>query len=72
MLKLKGCPRCEGDLFLEEDFDGWYEECLQCGYLHDLEDMEEFLERLTLGGDEQSGEICSAGCKDAGSAVAVR
>jgi len=36
MLKLKGCPRCKGDVVVERDFDGWYEECLQCGYRHDL------------------------------------
>ena len=30
--KLKKCPRCHGDLFLDRDTDGWYEQCLQCGY----------------------------------------
>ncbi len=30
--KLKKCPRCHGDLFLDKDTDGWYEQCLQCGY----------------------------------------
>jgi hypothetical protein len=28
MLRLKGCPRCHGDLCLDED-DDW--SCLQCG-----------------------------------------
>ncbi len=36
MWRFKGCPKCGGDLFVDCDLDGWYEECLQCGYLHDL------------------------------------
>jgi hypothetical protein len=34
--RFKGCPKCGGDLFVDYDLNGWYEECLQCGYLHDL------------------------------------
>jgi len=30
--KLKSCPRCSGDLFIQGETDGWYEECLNCGY----------------------------------------
>lgn len=30
---LKKCPRCDGDLYLDRETDGWYEQCLQCGYL---------------------------------------
>ena len=44
MIKTKSCPRCEGDLFLDADLEGWYEECLQCGYIHDLEGTAEFFE----------------------------
>ena len=29
---LKGCPRCSGDLNLLQDEEGYYEDCLQCGY----------------------------------------
>ena len=36
MWRFKGCPKCGGDLFVDYDLNGWYEECLQCGYLHDL------------------------------------
>ena len=32
MMKLKGCPRCGGDLFVTENRDGRLEQCLQCGY----------------------------------------
>jgi len=37
MLRLKSCPRCKGDVLLEKDKYGWYEQCLQCGYLRDME-----------------------------------
>lgn len=37
--KLKSCPRCNGDLFIQRETDGWYEECLLCGYQHDVSDV---------------------------------
>ena len=40
-LRLKSCPRCKGDIVIELDQWGWYEECIQCGYLHDLQDVVE-------------------------------
>jgi hypothetical protein len=30
------CPKCGGNLYLEKDYNGWYEECLQCGHMKDL------------------------------------
>ena len=36
MIKLKGCPKCHGDLYLETDRYGRYMTCLQCGYLMEL------------------------------------
>jgi len=36
MWRLKGCPKCRGDLYVERDLSGWYEECLQCGYFREL------------------------------------
>jgi len=42
MLKLKGCPRCkEGDIAFDRDQYGWYEYCIQCGYMRDLIGMVE-------------------------------
>ncbi|MBE0480808.1 MAG: hypothetical protein IBX68_07500 [Dehalococcoidia bacterium] len=32
MWRLKKCPKCRGDVYLDKDFFGWYEECLQCGF----------------------------------------
>jgi len=39
MWKFKSCPKCAGDLFVDWDTNGWYVECLQCGYLSDLDSM---------------------------------
>jgi DNA-directed RNA polymerase subunit M/transcription elongation factor TFIIS len=30
------CPKCGGNLYLDRDYNGWYEECLQCAYMKDL------------------------------------
>jgi Zn ribbon nucleic-acid-binding protein len=32
MFRLKGCPRCKGDLIINRFHRVWYQECLQCGY----------------------------------------
>jgi ribosomal protein S27AE len=37
MWKLNKCPRCGGDVFIDEDIDRCYEKCLQCGYERELE-----------------------------------
>jgi DNA-directed RNA polymerase subunit RPC12/RpoP len=34
ILKLKGCKRCGGDLFLERDYEGTYIACLQCSAVY--------------------------------------
>ena len=37
MLRLSNCPKCKrGDLVLDRDHYGWYEYCIQCGYVRDL------------------------------------
>jgi DNA-directed RNA polymerase subunit M/transcription elongation factor TFIIS len=35
--RLDSCPKCKGQLLLEKDNYGLYQQCLQCGYLHDLQ-----------------------------------
>ncbi len=30
--KLKSCPRCGGDLFVDREADSWYMQCLQCSH----------------------------------------
>ncbi len=36
-LNLKACPRCKGDLYIASDMYGDYAQCVQCGYMKDLE-----------------------------------
>lgn len=45
MWRLKGCPKCGGDVFIDHDMTGQYEQCLQCGYLHDLRTILEVKEQ---------------------------
>ncbi len=53
MIKLKACPKCHGDLYLEKDQYGRYLSCLQCGYLMELlEKVPEELPKISLS--EQS------------------
>ena len=30
------CPRCGGNIIIDRDYHGWYEECLQCSFMRDL------------------------------------
>jgi hypothetical protein len=40
--RLKTCPRCHGDIYLDRDHNGWFEKCLQCSYSRELTDISEF------------------------------
>jgi len=50
----KRCPKCNGNLFIEEgiypelgaDCHRWYEWCLQCGYQHNLQSTTALTEEL--------------------------
>ena len=55
--KFKGCPRCEGDVFLDRDMESWYEQCLQCSYRHELKSIAEFKEQLA----QEEKELALAG-----------
>jgi hypothetical protein len=37
MWGFKKCPRCLGDIFIDDGIDRCYEKCLQCGYERELE-----------------------------------
>ncbi|MFH1651039.1 MAG: hypothetical protein ABID87_02890 [Chloroflexota bacterium] len=39
VLREKSCPQCRGDLWLDLDEYGWYEQCIMCGYLCSLEGL---------------------------------
>ena len=45
------CPRCGGDIFVDRDMDGWYEECLQCSYRYDLKSTADYEEHPSSKGD---------------------
>lgn len=53
MWKLKNCPRCKGDMFIYEDMDCWYEQCLQCSCRHELMELAKFKEQLVLAGEKR-------------------
>ena len=38
--RLRGCPRCGGDIMIYDDYDGWHEACLQCGYHVDVGNLD--------------------------------
>ncbi len=37
MWKIKACPKCKGDLFVDYDEDGMFNHCLQCGYIGSID-----------------------------------
>jgi len=37
MWKMKSCPRCNGDMFVDWDEDGMFNHCLQCGFAGNIE-----------------------------------
>ena len=34
MWRMRSCPKCGGDLFMDVEGDIWFDHCLQCGYMH--------------------------------------
>ena len=63
--RLRNCPRCGGDMFIDKDLYGWFEKCLQCGYRCELRELDEFghhtlrkdKEAVGALGHETGGEI---------------
>ena len=47
--RLKGCPRCGGDVYIDKDLDNWYEQCLQCSYRVELRRVNAFKEPVSSG-----------------------
>ena len=37
--RLKDCPRCGGDTYIDKDMDGWYQQCLLCAYRRELKEL---------------------------------
>ncbi len=53
--KLKSCPRCGGDFFIDRDLDGWYEQCLQCSYRVELRTLSGFKKPVSAGKTPSNG-----------------
>ena len=54
MWKLKGCPRCGGDMLIEKEllYD-WYEKCIQCSFSRDLKELVGSINSSDLANREQ-------------------
>lgn len=46
--RLKACSRCGGDTYIDNDMDGWYEQCLLCGQRHELRELTMAVRRRSL------------------------
>ena len=38
--KFKSCPRCGGDMYLEVDTEGWFWDCVLCGFRAEIDSAE--------------------------------
>lgn len=57
--RLRGCPKCGGDMVLEEDhIEGWMEICLQCGHRINFQRINNPLPPMS---DEEIREAMEAG-----------
>jgi hypothetical protein len=45
----KHCPKCGGNVYLDRDYYGWYERCLQCAYTRDLINVAEVRGEMSQG-----------------------
>ena len=54
MWKLKGCPRCGGDLFVDQDQSGWHAMCIQCGHRSYLQSIVDAREKVNKGNPRQA------------------
>ncbi|MFC1873972.1 hypothetical protein ACFLYX_01585 [Chloroflexota bacterium] len=53
MWKLKNCPRCNGDVFIDKDLDSWFEQCLQCSYRKELKGIFEYGKKAVGAGSNR-------------------
>ena len=50
VIRLKSCPKCKtGDVTIDRDHHGWYEYCIQCGYMSDVVTVAESGQRQASG-----------------------
>ena len=55
--KLKSCPRCDGDMFIDRGLYGWSEHCLQCGYARDLRSTVNLGQQQAGSGEEKGKRV---------------
>ena len=60
MWRFKGCPKCRGDVYLDKDGNGWFEECLQCGHVQYMEPLS-FVDKQSYG--RRNGEAVAVGVR---------
>jgi hypothetical protein len=60
VLRQKSCPRCKtGNVSIDRDQYGWYEYCIQCGYVRDLISVVESKQEPACGGKKVGQEqVC--------------
>ena len=46
VIKYKGCPRCQGDLYLTEDVFGKFASCIQCGFIKEVEALPKLKDQM--------------------------
>lgn len=55
-VKIHGCSRCKtGDVTIDRDYYGWFEECLQCGYVRDFPGVSQ--QALESGKSESKADL---------------
>ena len=55
--KLKGCPRCSGDLFIYRDMGDWNEQCLQCCYWRESKTLAGLEKQPVSTGQQREGTV---------------
>ena len=51
------CPKCGGNMYLDKDFYGWYEQCLQCSYTSYFETVFDARKETKQGSDKRLRQI---------------
>lgn len=61
-MRLKGCPKCQGDVFIGYDLmEGWTEKCIQCGFRRYLQNLAGVQRETGKPEAETNGqELCSS------------
>ena len=47
--RVRACPRCHGDMFIDRGMDSWYQQCLQCSYRVELKPLVKIKEPALAG-----------------------